>query len=85
MSSLVVLSTTIPFDHILLQAGQPGHQSLLMTINVMINTLLNLALIPTFGLYGAASATAIAFLCATFTVNFAAQKWLGYSRGLLLR
>jgi O-antigen/teichoic acid export membrane protein len=80
---LVIFSTTIPLDHILIQAGQPGNQSLLMSINVMINILLNLALIPVFGLYGAASATAIAFICATFIVHLAARKWLGYQRGLL--
>lgn len=83
VSGLVIFSTTIPFDHILLQAGLPGRQSLLMTINVMINIALNLLLIPLFGLYGAAMATAIAFVCATFAVNFSARIWLGYSRGLL--
>jgi O-antigen/teichoic acid export membrane protein len=85
LCGLVVFSTTIPFDHILLQAGQPSHQSLLMTINVMVNVIFNLALIPRFGLYGAATATAIAFICATFTVNLAARKWLGYRRGLLIQ
>ena len=83
-SGLFIFSSTIPFDQILLQAGYPGRQSLLMTINLLVNFSLNLFLIPMFGLYGAATATAIAFLFATISVNLAAYLWLGYRRGLLL-
>ena len=85
ISGLVIFSAVIPFDHILLQAGLPGRQSLLMTANVMVNAALNLMLIPIFGLYGAAAATAIAFVCASLAVNLAARRWLGYRRGMLLR
>ncbi len=84
VGGLVVFSSVIPLDHILLQAGYPGRQSLLMTLNVMVNVVLNLALIPLFGLYGAAVATAIAFVCASLAVNLAARRWLGYRRGLFL-
>jgi len=83
-SGLFILSATIPFDQILLQAGYPAYQSVLMTINLMVNVALNLILIPVFGLYGAAIATAIAFVCAAISVNLAARKWLGYRYGLLL-
>jgi len=83
-SGLFIFSLTIPFDQILLQAGHPGRQSLLMMINLMVNVALNLLLIPIFGLFGAAVATAIAFVCSTISVNLAAYKWLGYRRGVLL-
>jgi len=84
VGGLVIYSAMIPLDHIILQAGQPGRQSLLMTVNVALNAALNLMLIPIFGLYGAAAATAIAFVCASITVNVAARRWLGYRKGLLL-
>lgn len=84
IGGLAVYSIMIPLDHILLQAGQPGRQSLLMTANVTLNVLLNLALIPLFGPYGAAAATAIAFVSAGLLVNAAAWRWMGYRGGLLL-
>lgn len=80
---LVVYSAIIPFDHILLQAGQPGRQSILMTANLLANVLLNLALIPLFGIYGAAVATAISFCLSSLTVNAAAWRWLGFRGGLV--
>lgn len=83
-SGLLIYSAVIPLDHILLQAGQPGRQSLLMTVNVLVNAALNLALIPYFGIYGAAAATAVAFVTASLLVNAAAWRWLGFRGGLLL-
>ncbi|MHA1597707.1 MAG: hypothetical protein ACTSV1_03210, partial [Alphaproteobacteria bacterium] len=84
IAGLAVYSIMIPLDHILLQAGQPGRQSLLMTANVALNVLLNLTLIPLFGLYGAAAATAIAFISAGLLVNVATWKWMDYRGGVLL-
>jgi len=84
ISGLVIYSAMIPLDHVLLQAGLPGRQSVLMTINVLVNTLLNLALIPLYGIHGAAIATAIAFVVASILINLTAWKWLGYRGGLLL-
>ncbi|MBT4220138.1 MAG: oligosaccharide flippase family protein [Rhodospirillaceae bacterium] len=82
-AGLAVYSIMIPLDHILLQAGQPGRQSLLMTVNVALNVILNLTLIPVFGLYGAAAATAIAFVTASLLVNAATWQWMGYRGGVL--
>jgi len=84
ISGLAVYSIMIPLDHILLQAGQPGRQSLMMAANVALNVLLNLTLIPFFGLYGAAAATAIAFISAGLLVNAAAWRWMGYRGGPVL-
>lgn len=83
MAGLWVYSAFIPFDHALLQAGQPGRQSLLMTANVAANVALNLALIPFFGIFGAAAATALSFVISTLTVNAAAWKWLGFPGGMV--
>jgi O-antigen/teichoic acid export membrane protein len=85
MAGLWVYSAFIPFDHALLQAGQPGRQSLLMTANVAANAALNLALIPFFGIFGAAVATALSFVISTLTVNAAAWKWLGFPGGMVVQ
>ena len=83
-AGLAVYSVFIPLDYILLQAGQPGRQSLLMTANVFINVALNLALIPFYGIWGAAVATALAFTISSLNLNLAAWRWLGLRGGVLL-
>ncbi|NQU62044.1 MAG: polysaccharide biosynthesis C-terminal domain-containing protein [Rhodospirillales bacterium] len=83
VGGLTVYSAFIPVDHALLQAGQPGRQSLLMSANVLANIALNFSLIPFFGISGAAAATAAAFVFSSLSVNGAARKWLGFERGLV--
>ncbi len=83
VAGLLIYAPFIPLDHALLQAGLPGRQSLLMTFNVLANVALNLALIPLFGITGAAVATAIAFVVCTISVNGTARQWLGFPRGLV--
>jgi O-antigen/teichoic acid export membrane protein len=84
IGGLVIYSLMIPMDMIVLQGGMPGRQSLLMSFNVAVNVALNLAFIPFFGLYGAATATALAFVFASFAINGATWKWLGFRNGVLL-
>ena len=83
LSGLFIYAVFIPFDYVLLQSGMPGRQSLLFTINVITNVVLNIILIPIFGIWGAAMATAISFSLSAFSLNFAASLWLGCRRGLL--
>lgn len=83
-AGLAVYSMFIPLDYILLQAGQPGRQSLLMTANVFANVALNLALVPFYGVWGAAVATALAFSISSLNLNLAAWRWLGLRGGVLL-
>lgn len=73
----------VPLDFILMQAGMPGRQSALMTLNIAINAGLNLALIPSLGIMGAAMATAVAFALSAVTLNIAAWRWLGLRGGFL--
>jgi O-antigen/teichoic acid export membrane protein len=84
LAGLFVYSVFIPLDHILLQAGKPGRQSMLMSANVAINVALNAALIPLFGLIGAAMATAASFIISAVLLNMAAARWMGLRRGVLL-
>jgi len=80
---LLIYSAFIPFDFILLQSGMPGRQSLLFTINVFINIILNLWLIPIHGILGAALATSISFFISAITLNIAAKIFLGFRKSLI--
>ncbi|MCB9858400.1 MAG: oligosaccharide flippase family protein [Phycisphaerales bacterium] len=51
-----------PFLGMLLQAGRPATHTLLMCAVVLTNIAMNFALIPPLGVFGAATATAIALL-----------------------
>ncbi len=74
----------IPFDQLLLQSGFPGRQSLMMALYVGINVVLNIVLIPIYGLAGAAAATAISFVSAGLLLLAASWVWLGYRGTVLL-
>jgi O-antigen/teichoic acid export membrane protein len=80
LAGLVVAAAFVPSDHLLLQAGRPGKQSLLMTANVALNVALNAVLIPRYGPLGAAFATAAAFVGSAIALNLAAARWLGMTR-----
>lgn len=69
-------------DQIVMQAGHPGRQSLLMAGNVSINVILNLILIQTMGITGAAIATAMTYGLSALTLHVAVRGWLGLRRGL---
>ena len=66
-----------------MQAGQPGWQSALMSLNIMINAVLNVTLIPIFGIEGAAMATAVAFAVSAVTLNGTVWWRLGLRGGLI--
>lgn len=82
---LLLYAPFVPMDHALLQAGLPGRQSGLMTVNICLNAALNLALIPSLGIEGAALATAAAWGLSALTLNLAVWRWLGLPWGLLGR
>jgi O-antigen/teichoic acid export membrane protein len=82
-SGLLVYSAFIPFDYIFIQAGMPGRQSLMMALNISLNIVLNLLLIPDFGVYGAAWATATSFILSSIVLNITTWKWLHLPGGLI--
>ncbi len=58
------------------QLGMPGTQTLFITGFFLSNVLLNLALIPWLGAYGAALATALSYLVMVALLNFLATRVL---------
>ena len=83
IGGLVFYAAFVPLDFILMQAGQPGWQSALMSLNIMINAVLNVTLIPIFGIEGAAMATAAAFAVSAVTLNGTVWWRLGLRGGLI--
>jgi len=59
-AGVLVVSGFVPFDGALLHAGRPAHYTLLTFLVTLSNLLLNLLLIPWFGIQGAALGTALA-------------------------
>jgi O-antigen/teichoic acid export membrane protein len=83
LAGMSIYAFVIPFDQLLLQSGQPGRQSALMATYVGANVVLNLLLIPPFGLLGAAVATAISLVLAGVLLLVASRVWLGYRPSVL--
>lgn len=84
LAGMVVYAFVIPFDQLLLQSGFPGRQSLMMAAYVSINVVLNLVLIPSYGLAGAAAATSVSLVTAGLLLLAASWAWLGYRGSVLL-
>jgi O-antigen/teichoic acid export membrane protein len=73
LAGLTLGSGYIPFSNILLQAGRPGLQTIMVGFWVLSNILLNLLLVPMYGIWGAAVATALAY--ALLTVFVKVSTW----------
>ena len=61
LTGLTLGSGYIPFSNILLQAGRPGLHTIMVGLWVLSNLVLNLLLVPFYGIWGAAIATALAY------------------------
>jgi len=65
-----------PFQMLLNQSGFPKLYSLLVLIVFMANVFLNFLLIPIFGIYGSALATALVFIFSIFILKIMAERAL---------
>ena len=72
-----------PLNQLLLWAGRPGGQSVMMSVNLGLNVVLNGALIPPLGVTGAALATACAWALSAVVSNGAAWMGLGFRWGIV--
>lgn len=66
----------ISFHEIFSMANMPSLNTLFMIIFISINVILNLIMIPNFGLKGAAIATALSYLLSSFILSHLTQKYL---------
>lgn len=74
---LVINAWLMPFETLLIVSGNPGLYSLMMMGVVATNAVANLALVPLFGLHGAATATCLATVLSGVYLLLAVRHRLG--------
>lgn len=67
----------LPFSQLLMQTGHPGQYTWTVVATVVSNVVLNAALIPSWGIYGAAAATTLATLLGVIYLRWQASHKLG--------
>jgi O-antigen/teichoic acid export membrane protein len=77
MLGLAASSPWMPFNQVLLMGGKPGWHTIYILLSVAANVVLNLLLVPYYGLLGAAIATAIAFVFSALLLRRVARTLLG--------
>ncbi len=77
MLGLAVSSPWMPFNQILLMGGKPGWHTIYILLSVGANIVLNLLLVPIYGLLGAGIATAIAFVFSSLLLKRVARSLVG--------
>jgi O-antigen/teichoic acid export membrane protein len=77
MIGVLASSGYSPFSMLLIQTGYPGLYTLMLVLTVGSNVLLNGALIPFLGAYGAAAATASALVVGVLTLRHFARCVVG--------
>lgn len=77
MGGCLLAAGYVPFQMVLSQAGHPGSQTCLIAILFVTNVILNMLLIPRFGVYGAAVATAVATGTHALWIKTISRKVLG--------
>lgn len=79
IGGILLAAGYLPFQLLFNQLGHPGHQTLFLSLIFITNVCLNAALIPIFGIYGAAMATATACASQVFYLKSLAYKTAGIS------
>ena len=74
---IVARASVGPAESVLTMSGKQNACAMIYGSTLLINIVLNLILIPKFGLYGAASATTFALFCEAAALFIAAKKLLG--------
>jgi len=77
ITGVVLCSGYIPFGSILLQAGHPGLQTIMILTLVMSNVVGNCLLIPIMGAIGAAIATSLSFVLSVYLIKLFVKNTLG--------
>lgn len=78
LAGLNLVSTWIPFDNLMLVAGHPGHQAFQQMASVCSNIVVSLLLIPSMGLAGAATGTAVSYVVGILVLFVFARRMLGW-------
>ncbi|MFO1269643.1 MAG: polysaccharide biosynthesis C-terminal domain-containing protein, partial [Rubrivivax sp.] len=79
MSGLVLVSTLVPFDNLLMVSGHPGYQTLQQVLTVGINALVAVLLLPALGIAGAACGTAMSYLAGATALLVFSRQVVGWN------
>jgi O-antigen/teichoic acid export membrane protein len=78
-AGVLAVSGFVPFDSVLLHSGRPGYHTLFTFLVTGTNLILNLLLIPVWGIIGAALATALALGLSVVYLSVVMRWQLGFS------
>lgn len=79
MSGLVLVSTLVPFDNLLMVSGHPGYQTLQQLFTVGVNALVAVLLLPLLGIAGAACGTAMSYLAGATALLVFSRRIVGWN------
>ena len=79
MLGIAISAGYTPFQMILNQAGKPGLFTIFLSLTVLTNILLNLLLIPHFGIIGSAIATGSTYILTIFFLKILVKRSLNFS------
>ena len=79
MASITATSKYIMFGNMLNQSGYPSQEARLNIATLATNIVLNLALIPFLGMYGAAIGTAVSYVVFSVILYKSAKNKIGYT------
>lgn len=79
LAGVFVVSPFVPFENLMLVTGHPARQTAQHLLVVCSNATINLLLVPTLGIAGAAIGTAGSYVVGTLTLMFLAQRCFGWN------
>jgi stage V sporulation protein B len=79
MGAIVLVAGWLPFGQILLMGNRPGWHSGMMVLVLVVNAAANAALIPLFGLPGAALGTGLSFVASVTLTRWFSRRVLRFA------
>ena len=78
MAAITLTYKYIMFGNMLNQSGYPAQEARLNILTLLTNIVLNLALIPLLGMYGAAIGTAVSYIVFSVILHISAKNKINY-------
>lgn len=79
MGGLTLVSALVPFDNLLMVSGHPGYQTLQQLLTVAANAAVAVALLPHWGIAGAAAGTAVSYLAGASALLLFGRRVVGWN------
>lgn len=79
LSALVIVSSFVPFDNLLMVTGHPGYQTLQQLAMVSVNVAFGVLLLPSLGIEGVATGTALSYFAGATALVLMARRLIGWN------